>query len=92
MIQANSRFALKSDVRYRIIDEEVVVVVQGRGEVLGLNGTASAAFDLAARGSSFAEIITALLEELEVERLTLETDMRELLTALVADSIFELTP
>ena len=92
MIDPSSRFALASDVRYRVVDGEAVVVLQKSAEVLGLNGTGSRAFDLAARGSAFGEIVDDLGGELDVERAELERDLRAFFDLLLADGLLQVSP
>ena len=90
-IAPRSCFALKSDVRYRLVDGEAVIVVQGRGEVLGLNDTGSRAFDLAAKGMPFADIVEQVHSEFDVDKKTLEQDLRDLLVQLSGDGLLTLS-
>ena len=86
------RFALKGDVRYRVVDDEAVIVLQGSAEVMGLNGTGSHAFDLAAKGDAFGTIVAKLHDVLDVEAAVLERDLRAFFVQLAGDGLFELIP
>ena len=86
-IGTTTRFTLARDVRWRLVDGEVVVVVQQRGEVLGLNETASLAFERAAAGASFGDIVTSLLEELDVDERALTEDLRLFFAGLASDGL-----
>ncbi|HEY4220179.1 MAG TPA: PqqD family protein [Myxococcota bacterium] len=91
-IHDGARFALARSIRYRVIDDEAVVVLQQSAEVLGLNGTGSRAFDLAARGRTFKEIVDTIEGDTDVERGVLASDLRAFFADAVRDGLLEVRP
>ncbi len=85
MIQSSSVLVLSGDVRYRVINDEAVLVRQRAGEVLALNEVGTRVVELLDGRRQVGEIVDALVDELEVERSTLEKDALEFLQEL-ADS------
>jgi hypothetical protein len=77
------------DVRYRIIDDEAVVVRQEAGEVLGLNQTAARLLDLIDAKSTVSDLIDAMAEEFAIERTTLEHDVMKFLVELLGAGVIE---
>ena len=67
-IQAGSVLRRGADVRYRVIEDEGVVVRQGAGEVLVLNDLGTRILVLADGATPVAGWIEVLLAEYEVER------------------------
>lgn len=58
---------LRSDVRYRLLDGEAVVVIQGRAEVLGLNRVGSRLLALLDGRTQLQGALERLAAEYEVE-------------------------
>ena len=87
MIQSSSVLALSADVRYRVISDEAVLVRQQAGEVLALNEVGTRVVELLDGRRQVGEIVNALVDELEVERSTLEKDVLEFLQELVDTGI-----
>jgi coenzyme PQQ synthesis protein D (PqqD) len=83
----------RADVRYRVVDGEAVVVLQGTAEVLVLNETASRLLDLADGSAPLAAIAEALLGEYDVAPDTLGRDLldgaRELAAAGLLEAVAE---
>ena len=65
----------RSDVRFRIVDGEAVVVVQEAAEVLVLNETASRLLELADGSTPLAAIAETLAAEFEVAPAVLAEDL-----------------
>lgn len=65
----------RSDVRFRMVPPETVVIRQVAGEVLVLNDVAGRVLDLCDGSKSLAQVVDALLLEYEVERAELERDV-----------------
>jgi hypothetical protein len=65
----------RSDVRYRLIEGEAVVLRQSASEVLVLNEVGASVLDLADGERSVGEWIEALRGELEVDAETLARDV-----------------
>ena len=85
-----SVLARASDVRYRIVAGEAVVVRQSAAKVLGLNEVGSRLFDLLDGRTSIAELVDRMVEEYEVERELLEADALRFLAELVDAGLVEL--
>jgi hypothetical protein len=88
-IGAGSVLRRRADVRFRVIDEEGVVVRQAAGEVLVLNETATRILALADGIAPVAAWIDALLGELEVGRQELERDVLAFAAELVEQGLLE---
>jgi hypothetical protein len=88
-IGAGSVLRRRTDVRFRVIDEEGVVVRQAAGEVLVLNDTATRILALADGVAPVAAWVDALLGELEVGRQELERDVLAFAGELVEQGLLE---
>ena len=87
------KFRLASDVRFRVVDGEAVVISQERGEVLGLNGTGSEAFQLAANGHDLDAIIDSIANDHDAKRDVVAADLRTFFATLVSDGLLvEVSP
>ena len=86
-------FRLRSDVRYRILFSEAVVIRQSNPEVLVLNEWGARMLELVASGITLGDLVDAMLEEYEVDREALRNDvsifLRELQEAGVVESLTE---
>ena len=80
----------RADVRYRILDEEGVVVRQNAGEVLVLNYLGTRILGLADGAAPVAAWIDALMHELDVDRPRLERDVLAFAGELVEQELLEL--
>jgi Coenzyme PQQ synthesis protein D (PqqD) len=81
-----------TDVRYRVLDEEGVVVRQGAGEVLVLNDVATRILTLADGAGAIAGWIETLLGEYDVPRPELERDVLAFAAELVEQGLLERVP
>jgi hypothetical protein len=88
-IQAGSVLRRGADVRYRLIEDEGVVVRQGAGEVLVLNDLGTRILVLADGATPVAGWIEILLAEYEVERAQLERDVLAFAAELVEQGLLE---
>jgi hypothetical protein len=91
-IRVGSVLRRRADVRYRVIDQEGVVVRQTAGEVLVLNESATRMLALADGVVPVASWIDALLGELEVGRQELERDVLAFAAELVEQGLLEPVP
>ena len=91
-IQAGSVLRRGADVRYRVIDDEGVVVRQGAGEVLVLNDLGTRILALADGATPVSGWIEVLLAEYEVERPQLERDVIAFAAELVEQGLLEALP
>ncbi len=80
----NCRFELCRDVRYRVVEDEAVVLRQGPGEVLILNEVAARVLCLVDDGESFGAIASRLVEEFEAPVARLRTDLEGFIEDAVA--------
>lgn len=81
----------RSDVRYRQIDGEAVVLRQDAGETLVLNEAGSLILDSLARGRPVEEIADALAAEFEVDAQQAFSDVLVFAAELEAAGILEKT-
>jgi len=66
---------LASDVRYRLLFKEAVVIRQNAAEVLGLNSVGARILAMIDEGASETEMIERLAEEFDVAPAVLEEDV-----------------
>jgi len=92
VFDGSARHALRSDVRYRVIGDEVVVVCQENAEVLVLNDVGTRVLQLVAEAMSAGDVVEKLLEEYEVDRRRLEIDVASVLAELVEAGVLEEAP
>jgi hypothetical protein len=79
----------KSDVRFRIMDGEAVVLLQDAAEVLVLNEVGTRILQLVDQGGTEEQVLAVLLEEFEVAPEDLESDLREFLAEMLEQGIVE---
>ncbi len=79
----------RSDIRYRTLDGEAVVIRQQAGEVLVLNEVAARLLDLADGATPLHGWVEALLGEYEVAREVLERDVAECARELTEAGLLE---
>ena len=82
----------RADVRFRVIDDEGVVVRQSAGEVLVLNDLGTRILALADGVVPVGRWIDALLGEFEVERPELQRDVLAFAAELVEQGLLETLP
>ena len=78
-----------TDVRYRILDDEAVVIRQRAGEVLGLNALGARLLDALDGERSVGAIVADLAADYTVERSELESDVLEFFAELAASGLIE---
>jgi Coenzyme PQQ synthesis protein D (PqqD) len=79
----------RADVRFRVIEDEGVVVRQAAAEVLVLNAVATRMLALADGQATVGGWIESLLGEFEVERGALERDVLSFAGELVEQGLLE---
>jgi hypothetical protein len=79
-----------SDIRFRIVDREAVVVRQKSAEVLVMNEVAARLLTLADGIHPITHWLDVLAGEFEVDRATLESDVLSFATELAAEGILEI--
>jgi hypothetical protein len=89
MIDDAAVFRRRSDVRYRIVGPEAVVIRQAGPEVLVLNGVGARVIDGIDAHTTVATLVTRLAEDYDVDRGTLERDVRSFLRELADGGVIE---
>jgi hypothetical protein len=89
MTSPGTRFRPRSDVRFRRLHPEAVVLRQEASEVMVLNEVGGRVLELLASGSTVGEATAVLAAEFAVERETLERDLTEFAGELVAARVLE---
>ena len=79
----------RSDVRYRLIEGEAVVLRQSAAEVLVLNGVGASVLDLADGEHPVSEWIKTLAAEYDVDPAMLTRDVLEFAAELCAAGLLE---
>ena len=82
-------FRRVSDVRFRMVDSEAVVVRQEEAEFLVLNAVGSEILRLADDGLSVGELLDQLANRYQAEREILEQDLFDFLRELVSSGVIE---
>ena len=89
----NDRFyRLRDDIRYREVAGEGIVLCQERGEVLVVNGLGVRVVELVEQGCTFAAIVATLLQEYDVDRETLRSDVAAYLEDLRGAGVLDAHP
>lgn len=82
VVQITQPMKLSPHVRYRIVDNEAVVVRQNEGDVLVLNEVAGRVLDLVAGGLSAEEIGSRLAGEYDAPESSIRNDVERFLGEL----------
>mgnify|MGYP003383422074 CR=1 FL=1 len=80
-------YRLRSDVRFRRIEDEGIVLVQGNNEVLGVSAVGIRLLELIDGGTGLDRIVGVLQDELDVERSRLEEDVDRFVSDLSAAGV-----
>jgi hypothetical protein len=88
-IEVVSVLQRRPDVRFRVVDDEGVVIRQAAAEVLVLNQVATRVLALADGVTPVAGWIEALAREYDVERAALERDVLAFAAELVEQGLLE---
>lgn len=89
MIELTSSLRRSSDMRYRIIGGEGVVVRQVAGEVLVVSEVGARVLDLLEPGMAAGDILKRLAGEYDVDGPTLERDVLAFLEDLLEAGVIE---
>ncbi len=82
-------FRPRRDVRFRVVGDEAVIVRQEDAEVIALNEVGASVLALLDSRRSVREILDALLEQYDVDRESLSSDLRRFLGELRDAGIVE---
>jgi hypothetical protein len=85
----SSSFRIAKDVRYRVIDDEAVVVRQREGDVLVLNQVAARVLQLVGENLSPTEIGDRVVEEFEAPAKAIREDVERFLDELEKLDVLE---
>ena len=85
-------FALRRDVRYRLILNEAVVIRQDAAEVLGLNLVGARVLELIDDGLAESEILERLVQEFDVAPKELHADVQAFIAELIELDVVESLP
>ena len=85
-------FRVSPDIRYRVIDDEAVVVRQQEGDVLVLNQVAARVLQLVGEGLSPDEIGDRVAGEYEAPEATIRADVEKFLGELEDLNVLERLP
>ncbi len=88
-INSSTVFRHVDDIRYRIIDDEAVVIRQEAGEVMGLNPTGARLLELIDSEKSVEGLVDAMSDEFQMERAELERDVLRFLQELWEAGVIE---
>ncbi len=82
-------FRLKSDIRYRAIADEGIVLRQDEGEVLVVNGVGVRVVELISDGITLEGLLATLEGEYDVDREQLRIDVTKYLEELEEAGVLE---
>ena len=85
-------FRIAPDVRFRVIDDEVVVVRQGEGDVLVFNQVASRVIQLVSEGLSSQQIGDRAVDEFDAPEARIREDVATFLEELENLNVVERLP
>jgi coenzyme PQQ biosynthesis protein PqqD len=83
MISRSSVYRHRGDVRFRVIDDEAVLVRQDAGEMIVLNETGARILELIDGERSVESIIDEMSQEFESSREELQRDVTEFVQQLI---------
>mgnify|MGYP001814352606 CR=1 FL=1 len=85
-------FRIAPDVRYRVIDDEAVVVRQGEGDVLVFNQVAARVIQLVGEGLSSQQISDRVVDEFDAPDKRIRKDVEAFLEELENLKVVEPLP
>jgi hypothetical protein len=89
MSPADSKYKKKSDVRFRVVADEAVVVRQAEAEVLVLNEVGARILQLVDEGLAHQQLVDRLAEEFEAPEGEVAQDAEVFLARLVEVGVLE---
>ena len=87
-----SAFRIAPDVRYRVIDDEAVVVRQREGDVLVFNQVAARVIQLVGEGLSLQQIGDRAVDEFDAPEARIREDVETFLAELESLNVVERLP
>jgi hypothetical protein len=89
VIDIDDVFRPRSDVRFRIVGDEGVLVRQEAAEVIAVNEVGASVLALLDSRRSVGKVLDALLEEYDVDRASLSSDVFRFLAELREVGVLE---
>jgi hypothetical protein len=89
MLNASAVFKPRSDVRFRVVGDEAVIVRQEDAEVIAINHVGASILSLLDARRTIADIMESLLEQYDVDRDQLSNDLESFLGELRAAGVVE---
>jgi hypothetical protein len=89
MLSDETTYRARTEVRFRTVGAEGVVVRQDTAEVIAVNDVGASILALLRTEQSVGEIVDALLLEYEIDRDTLRRDVETFLTQLEEAGVVE---
>ena len=80
-------YKLKTNIRHRHLESEGIALRQDTAEIFVLNEVGSRIVDLISEGRSTEAIVSALLDEYDVDEVDLRRDVAEYLTQLFNEQL-----
>ena len=91
-VSLDDSITIPDDVLFRELDGEAVLLNLKTGVYFGLNPMATRMWQLIAEGRPLARVLDTLLDEYEVDRGVLESDLLDLARQLCANGLGDVTP
>ena len=91
-MRASGGLRPKSDVRFRRVADEGVVLLQDANEVLALNEVGASILEHIDNGLTVPDIVERLLEEFDADRKEIEADTAEFVRELLESGVIEAMP
>jgi DNA-binding transcriptional ArsR family regulator len=82
MTSDSAVFKPRPDVRFRVVGDEAVIVRQQDAEVIALNEVGASVLALLDSRRSVRDVLDALLEQYDVDRASLSSDLARFLSEL----------
>ena len=88
-IHKDQKFSIPGDVLFQDVSGETVLLDMDSEQYFGLDEVGTRIWAMLNEGRAAGQIVDMLLEEYEVERVSLEADVNELLTSLLEAGLIE---
>ena len=89
MIDQARTFDIKSDVRYRAVRDEGIVLRQSDAEIIGVNQLGVMVLKQVQQGQTVGEIVDAVCSSFDVDREQAERDIADYLDTLLESNVIE---
>lgn len=89
-IHKDQKFSIPGDVLFQDVSGETVLLDMDSEQYFGLDEVGTRIWAMLNQGRAAGQIVDMLLEEYEVERVSLEADVHELLTGLLEAGLIKM--